>query len=111
MGLLIIKTSDFSYIIVLAVYGVDSVLTITHRLLLKENIFDAHRKHAYQLMANELKIKHVIVSTFYATLQILIFAGYIVFKSYSYLYLGLILFTLSIVYILFKKKFFYLHGK
>jgi len=50
LGLLIFKTGDFSYIVLLAVYGVDTVLTIIHRLMmLHENIFEAHRKHLYQL--------------------------------------------------------------
>jgi UDP-N-acetylmuramyl pentapeptide phosphotransferase/UDP-N-acetylglucosamine-1-phosphate transferase len=111
LGLLIVKTADFSYIILLVVYGVDSVLTIIHRLILKENIFQPHRKHTYQILANELKIKHVVVSSFYAVLQIMILAGYIVFKSYSYLYLGVIVLILSISYIVFKKKYFYLHGR
>ncbi len=53
---LILQTDDFSYIIFLAVYGADSVLTICHRIQLHENLGEAHRKHAYQLMANELKI-------------------------------------------------------
>jgi len=111
LGLLIIKTADFSYIILLAVYGVDSILTIVHRIILKENIFEAHRKHAYQLLANELKIKHILVSSFYALLQVVLLVGYFYFKSYSYLYLGIIILVLSTVYIVFKKKYFYLHLK
>jgi len=85
LGLLIIKTNDFSYIVLLAVYGVDSVLTIMHRLLLKENIFDAHRKHAYQIMANELKINHIAVSFIYAVLQIFIAVGLFVFFDYKWI--------------------------
>ena len=65
IGRLIIKTEDFSWIILLSVYGVDSVLTITHRLMLHENIGLPHRKHMYQLMANELKMSHVVVSFIY----------------------------------------------
>lgn len=38
IGKLIIDTKDFSWIILLAVYGVDSVLTIIHRLMMHENI-------------------------------------------------------------------------
>ncbi|MEI8086925.1 MAG: UDP-GlcNAc--UDP-phosphate GlcNAc-1-phosphate transferase, partial [Paludibacter sp.] len=109
LGLLIVKTSDFSYIIVLAVYGVDTILTIVHRLLLKENIFEAHRKHAYQLLANELKIKHVLVSSLYMLLQVIIMAGFFLLKSYSYLYLSIVVLILSIAYVLFKKKYFRLH--
>ena len=58
------ETGDWSYIIFLAVYGVDSVLTIIHRLMLHENIGLPHRKHMYQLMANELKIPHVVVGVY-----------------------------------------------
>jgi len=109
LGLIVIKTGDFSYIILLVVYGIDSVLTILHRLILKENIFHPHRKHAYQIMANELKFPHVIVSLFYGLLQILILIGYFVFKQYSYWYLGVILVILAGCYLLFKMKYFYLH--
>ena len=38
IGRLIIGTGDFSWIVLLSVYGVDSVLTIIHRLMLHENI-------------------------------------------------------------------------
>ena len=111
LGLLIIKTGDFSYIVLLAVYGVDAILTIIHRLLLKENIFVAHRKHVYQLLANELKIKHVVVSSVYMLLQAIIMVGYFLQKSYSYIYLLTVVLLLSIVYVLFKKKYFRLHEK
>ena len=63
IGKLVIRTGDFSWMVLLAVYGVDSVLTIIHRLMLHENIGLPHRKHMYQIMANELKVPHVIVSS------------------------------------------------
>ncbi|HEY3388904.1 MAG TPA: glycosyltransferase family 4 protein [Prolixibacteraceae bacterium] len=109
LGRLIIKTGDFSYIILLVVYGIDTVLTIIHRLILKKNIFKAHRKHAFQLMANELKIPHVIVALFYASLQAVIAVGFFVFKSHSYVYFGIVILTLSLLYVLFTKKYFHLH--
>jgi len=109
LGLLVIKTGDFSYIIILAVYGVDSILTIVHRLILKENIFKPHRKHAFQIMANELKIPQLIVSSFYALLQTLIIIGYIEFKPYSYWYSGGVILILSVGYLIFTKRYFYLH--
>jgi len=109
LGQLIIRTGDFSYIILLSVYGIDTVLTIIHRIILKKNIFKAHRKHAYQLMANELKIPHVAVSLFYALLQAVISVGFFIFKSHSYLYLGAVLFVLSVCYVLFKRKYFHLY--
>ena len=70
VGKLILATGDLSYLVLLAVYGVDSILTIVHRLMLHENIFRAHRKHMYQLMANELGMSHVLVSTIYALVQL-----------------------------------------
>ena len=109
LGLLILKTHDFSYIILLVVYGIDSILTIVHRLILKENIFFPHRKHVYQIMANEMQIPHLIVSTFYALLQAVIAVGYFVFKMHSYYYLIGIILILSLCYVLFMKKYFQFH--
>jgi len=111
LGLLIIKTGDFSYIVLLVVYGIDTVLTIVHRLILRDNIFLPHRKHVFQLMANELKIPHVMVSSIYAFLQAIIVVGFILCKNYSYWYLGTIIVILSISYLLFKMKYFYLHER
>ncbi|MDE6154193.1 MAG: glycosyltransferase family 4 protein, partial [Muribaculaceae bacterium] len=88
IGLLILKTEDFSYIAFLAVYGADAVLTICHRIMLHENLGEAHRKHAYQLMANELKIPHVKVSLLYMALQMIISAGRIFLPLNPYIYLG-----------------------
>lgn len=109
MGLLIIKTQNISWIILLVVYGVDSVLTIIHRLILHENIGLPHRKHLYQIMANELKIPHLVVATIYMVVQGLIIIGFIYFYKYSYYYLAGTIIVLSLCYIGFMNKYFYLH--
>ena len=109
IGKLIIGTEDFSWIILLAVYGVDSVLTIIHRLILHENIGSPHRKHLYQIMANELNVPHVVVSSIYMLVQALIIVGYFYFQSYSYWYLLSSILALSILYVLFMHKYFHLH--
>jgi len=96
LGKLIIATNDISYIVLLGVYGVDTVLTIIRRLLLKENIFEAHRKHVYQLLANEIKLPHVWVSTIYASLQALIIVGFLLLESYSYWYPCVVVAVLAI---------------
>ena len=70
IGSLILVTGDVTWLIFLLVYGIDGCLTICHRMMLHENLGEAHRKHAYQLMANELKIGHVKVSLLYALLQL-----------------------------------------
>ena len=109
IGKLIIKTEDFSWIILLSVYGVDSVLTIIHRLILHENIGLPHRKHMYQLMANELKIPHVGVSLIYMGAQALVILGYFCFVRYGYWYLLGIIVLLSGIYVLFMRRYFHLH--
>ena len=113
IGQLIMKTGDVTYLIFLLVYGVDGCLTICHRIMLHENLGEAHRKHAYQLMANELKIGHVKVSLLYMALQLVVSLGFIyvcpdnVFCHWIYLIGAFVL--LAVAYVLFKKKYYHLH--
>ena len=109
IGKLILTTGDFSWIILLSVYGVDSVLTIIHRLILHENIGLPHRKHMYQLMANELKMSHVVVSFIYMVVQAIVTVGYIMCLNYGYWYLSGTVLLLSLLYICFINKYFELH--
>jgi UDP-N-acetylmuramyl pentapeptide phosphotransferase/UDP-N-acetylglucosamine-1-phosphate transferase len=69
---LILLTNSIIWLLFLAVYGVDAICTILHRLYLKQNIFEAHRLHLYQVLSNEYKIQHRLVSLFYAIAQLLI---------------------------------------
>lgn len=82
LATLIMQTAHFAYILFLAVYGVDSVLTILHRLTLRQNIFEAHRMHLYQILANENKISHLTITMLYGLTQLLI-SGMVVFSSLS----------------------------
>lgn len=112
LGKLIIATGDFTYIVFLVVYGVDSVLTICHRILLHEKLGEAHRKHAYQLMANELGMEHTVVSTFYMLLQLAIAVGMILIPStpvWHWGYLAGVCVVLALAYLLFMKKYYHLH--
>lgn len=109
LGLLILQTRDFSYIVFLGVYGVDAVLTIVHRIMLHENLGEAHRKHAYQLMANELKQSHLKVSAGYMIMQLAVSAGLIFIPINHYLYLGLVIILLSGAYVIFMRKYYHLH--
>ena len=111
LGLLIVKTGDFSYIALLLVYGVDTVLTIIHRLILRENITQPHRKHLFQLLANELKFPHLLVSSVYAVLQLWIVFGFMMFRTASYWYLLVVAIMLTILYVIVKRKYFHLHKK
>lgn len=75
--MLIVKTGDITWLVFLLVYGVDGCLTICHRILPHENLGEAHRKHAYQLMANELRMQHPVVSVIYMGLQLAVSLGFI----------------------------------
>lgn len=109
LGALIISSGLLWYLIFLAVYGVDAILTICHRLMLHENIFEAHRKHVYQLMANELKIPHTVVSAIYLCVQLAISFGAIWLPVNKWGYFVAVIAILSCVYILFKRKYYHLH--
>ena len=109
LGRLILQTGDFSYLLFLMVYGVDSVLTIVHRILLHENIGEAHRKHVYQLMANELRIPHVVVSSVYMGTQLLLSFGLILLPFNHWAYFGIVLTILTVISVWFKKKYYHLH--
>jgi len=114
LGKLIIQTGDLFYFILLTVYGVDSVLTIIHRLILGENIFVAHRKHLYQLLANECHIPHVVVASSYALLQLIVFIGFVFLLDQDimirlYYFISVVLF-LSLIYLYLKKKYYHLHA-
>lgn len=109
LGKLIIQTGDLSYLTFLAVYGADTVLTICHRIKLHENLGQAHRKHAFQLMANELKMPHVLVSSIYMILQLAISCGLIFIPINHYLYMGIIIVALAAAYLIFMKRNYHLH--
>ncbi len=109
IGRLVLATGDFSWIVLLSVYGVDSVLTIIHRLMLHENIGLPHRKHLYQLMANELKMPHVVVSAIYMIAQTLVTLGYLCCRAYGYWYLGTMVLVLGTIYVVFMRKYYRLH--
>jgi UDP-N-acetylmuramyl pentapeptide phosphotransferase/UDP-N-acetylglucosamine-1-phosphate transferase len=52
-----------------ALYAVDSVMTILVRLSRRENIFEAHRTHLYQLLAKEQGWDHRAIALLYGGLQ------------------------------------------
>lgn len=113
LGRLMIATGDITWIVLFLVYGVDGVLTICHRIMLHENLGQAHRKHAYQLMANELKMSHVTVSIIYMGLQLAISLGFIYLIPNTivahWIYLVTAALVLAVAYVLFKIKYYHLH--
>lgn len=106
LGALIIQTGNLIYILFLTVYGIDAVWTILRRLYLKENIFEAHRSHLYQFLANEAGVNKLAVSFLYALLQFLIGILVIQFADSSaivqWVFAVSLLLGMSIMYLILK---------
>ena len=113
IGCLIMKTGDITWLIFLLVYGVDGCCTIVHRIMLQEHLGEAHRKHAYQLMANELGMSHVTVSLIYMAIQLVISLGFMYLCPDTvlahWIYLICAGGILVVAYVLFMKKYYHLH--
>ena len=113
LGKLMFATQDVTYIVFFLLYGIDGSMTIFHRIMLHENLGQAHRKHAFQLMSNELKIGHVTVSLIYMVLQLLVSLGFIYLCPNTilahWIYLVVAGFVFAGAYILFMMKYYHLH--
>lgn len=113
IGCLVMKTKDVTWLLFMVVYGVDGCCTIAHRILLHENLGEAHRKHAFQIMANELKIGHVTVSLIYMVIQLLISLVMVymipdtVFAHWIYLFIVIVILIGG--YVAFMKKNYHFH--
>ena len=104
---LILKTNNLIYLLLLSVYGVDTFWTIVRRVYLKENIFEAHRSHLYQYLANEAGVNKLLVSTLYAGIQFAIGLAVIYvaeLDNNTQWWFTLILLTiLSVIYLVLKQ--------
>lgn len=113
IGCLIMKTGDITWLAFLLVYGIDGCCTIIHRIMLHENLGEAHRKHAFQLMCNELKMGHVTVSLIYFALQLVIslVMVYLIPDTLvaHWIYLVTVGAVLAGGYVVFMKKYYHLH--
>lgn len=109
VGKLMVAENNLTYIVFFTVYGVDTVLTICHRIMLHEHLGEAHRKHAYQIMANELKIPHTLVSTLYMVLQLAISFGMLLLPIKHWIYMCIVFVIFGCAYLLFMWKYYHLH--
>jgi len=91
----IINSGNIHYLLFFAVYGTDGVLTILQRLLRKENIFNPHRTHLYQYLANEMGLGHLKVALLYGGLQLAI-NGLLIYYNDLVSDLSLILFIITV---------------
>lgn len=113
IGKLILTTNDITWLVFLLVYGIDGCCTIIHRIMLHEKLGVAHRKHAYQLMANELGMNHVMVSLIYMGIQLIISLVMVYLIPDTILAHWIYLFIVGVLlvgaYLLFMKKYYHLH--
>ena len=104
IGLLILKSESYKYLLFLTVYGVEVVFTIIQRIFLKENIFEAHRHHLYQLFANDLKVDHRLVSLAYSICQMIVSVLVITLKLQDFWIFLIIAIPCSLFYLFLKNK-------
>jgi UDP-N-acetylmuramyl pentapeptide phosphotransferase/UDP-N-acetylglucosamine-1-phosphate transferase len=113
IGCKIMQTGDITWLAFLLVYGIDGCCTIIHRIMLHEHLGEAHRKHAYQIMANELKMGHVTVSLIYMFMQLIISLVMVYLIPDTVLAHWIYLIAMAVVlvcaYVLFMKKYYHLH--
>lgn len=113
IGLKVMQDLDPTWLVFLIIYGIDGVTTICHRIMLHENLGEAHRKHTFQLMANELKMSHITVSIIFAGLQLCINLGFVflcpntIIMHWGYLIAMILVF--GVLNLLFRKKYYHLH--
>lgn len=102
---LIIQTSCWYYVFLLTIYGIDAILTILIRLKNRENVFEAHRQHLYQLMVNQLDYSHLNVAVWYALVQLVLnILIIIVSKNQNYSYIVVANIILLTIYLFIRYK-------
>ncbi|MCK8141434.1 UDP-GlcNAc--UDP-phosphate GlcNAc-1-phosphate transferase [Flavobacterium sp. I-SCBP12n] len=102
----IIETQQLGFILFFSVYGIDAVITIINRLTKRENIFQAHRSHLYQYLANEKGFPQVLVAISYALIQLFINVSVIYMDKIGCLstyVVGLLLASFALIYIVIRK--------
>ncbi len=101
-----VKTGSFIWILLLGIYGIDTVFTIVCRLARKEPIFKAHRSHFYQFLVNEQGINPLIVASIYALVQLILNVAVIfAYRADMPLVAVASLFVFLLIYTIFRLRF------
>ncbi|NCC98391.1 MAG: hypothetical protein EOL95_01640 [Bacteroidia bacterium] len=107
---LLIKTGNVVYIFFFTVVYIEAGLTVLQRLFAGENIFKPHRIHLFQLLCNEHKKSHLLISAIYVGIQFVIGIGLFLMNYYDVprMYQNIIIwpiFTgLAFCYLWYKRK-------
>lgn len=102
-------------LLLVAVYGVDSVLTIVRRIKMKEQISEAHRHHLYQIIVDSKKLSHIETSLIYGFMQlgccVVVYYTYTLSMSIQILIALIVLISLTASYFLFVQRFLNLRSR
>ncbi|MCD8471293.1 MAG: hypothetical protein LRY33_01305 [Parabacteroides chartae] len=104
VGKLILVTQDISHLVLLLVYGMDTLLSAIHGLIRHREKGCPHFQYVYQIIVYKLNFPQIFVSAIYAAAQAIIFAGYELFYPYRWWYLGIVILLLTVAYITFIRK-------
>jgi len=80
----------------------DELATLFVRLRNGDSLMKPHRKHVYQLLANEMHIPHWKISTSYGVLQLLVGLSVLAVKPMGFLFLLTILLVYFVGFLLFS---------
>lgn len=107
---LLMETSNVVYAFIFVSVYLEAGMTVIQRLLAGQNIFKPHRIHMFQLLCNEYKHSHLVVSSLYALNQ-LVFGAIIVtlnFYKVGDLTQNIVIISLFVVetvaYFIYKRK-------
>lgn len=96
---LMLKTNNINYLLLMLIYGSDTVITIAFRIIRKENVFEAHRTHFYQFLANKRNIPHLGVTIIYTLTQLLVNIFLVVYLPLSVAALIISLISSALIFI------------
>jgi UDP-N-acetylmuramyl pentapeptide phosphotransferase/UDP-N-acetylglucosamine-1-phosphate transferase len=113
LGYLMIKTivasGNIGYILFFSLYGIDAIVTIAVRIKKKENIFEPHRSHLYQYLANEYGYAHILIAAVYVIVQLVVNFAVLYLENKKILTYSAslsILLLLTVVYLYIRAKVF-----
>lgn len=104
------STSDYYYLLLMSVPGAEAGLTLLFRILNNENILFPHRTFLFHFFVHEAKLSHLLVSTIYAFLQLLL-CILLIFTiemdpTIKFMIFSFVIILLTIVYLYFRNKYY-----
>ncbi len=105
MASLILYTGQWQYLLFLSLYVVDAGYSVLHRVFMGYNPLQPHRTFLFHMLVNEVGWPHLVVSSLYAGLQLIInlLTYYVIIPAnYTNYWGALVLVVLSAAYWIIK---------